>query len=264
MISSTAASILDSADIRPPALSDTVSEFWRATRECQQLLCSHSRLRRLPRGDGHTVMTLPGYGGDDGSMAAIRYWLKKWNYRPEPWLLGRNIPADRISQMEHMHEFQEAMLGRIQQRVDALYEENGGSPITLIGWSLGGIYANAMAQREPEKVRAIISLGTPYGDPRGTAAWAILKRLHRSTTPDHEQDTGHWVKLNSGPRSVPTYVIYSPCDGIVSPAIAKLSGDNIVNIPVQSSHLAFAWNPAVLNKVSDILTSLHPPTATNC
>ena len=263
MTSANAASILELADIRPPALRDTVSEFWRATRECQQLLCRYPQLRRLPKADGQTVMTLPGYGGDDGSMAAIRYWLKRWNYRAEPWLLGRNIPADRISQMEHMHEFQEAMLSRVQQRVDTLYEANGGSPITLIGWSLGGIYANAMAQREPEKVRAIISLGTPYGDPRGTAAWAILKRLHRSTTPDHEQDTGHWVKLNSGPRSVPTYVIYSPCDGIVSPAIAKLSGDNIVNIPVQSSHLAFAWNPAVLTKIADILASLHATTATN-
>ena len=263
MISTTAALILDSADIQPPALRDTAAEFWRATRECQQLLCRYSQLRRFPKGDGHTVMTLPGYGGDDGSMAAIRYWLKKWNYRPEPWLLGRNIPADRISQMEHMHEFQEAMLRRVQQRVDTLYDENGGSPITLIGWSLGGIYANAMAQREPKKIRAIISLGTPYGDPRGTAAWAILKRLNRSTTPDHEQDTGHWVKLNSGPRSVPTYVIYSPRDGIVSPAIATLSGDNICNISVQSSHLAFAWNPAVMAEIASILATPPRTTATN-
>lgn len=261
MISSPAAALLDAVDIRPPAVRDTLSEFWRAAKECRQLLCRCPELKRLPHGDGHTVMTLPGYGGDDGCMAAVRYWLKKWGYQAEPWLLGRNIPADRISQMEHMHDFQEQMLTRIQARVDTLYALNGGKPITLIGWSLGGIYANAMAQREPEKIRAIISLGTPYGDPRGTAAWAILKRLNRSTTPDHEQDTGNWVSLNSAPRSVPTYVIYSPKDGIVSSAIAQLSGDNIHNIAVNSSHLGFAWNPAALVEIAKILA--QPQATTN-
>ncbi|WP_372864084.1 alpha/beta fold hydrolase [Spongiibacter sp.] len=198
-------------------------------------------------------MTLPGYGGGDGSMAALRYWLKRWGYQAEPWLLGRNLPADRISQMEHMHEFQSLMLDRIQQRVDTLYENSGNRPVSLVGWSLGGIYANAMAQREPEKIRRVISLGTPYGDPRGTAAWAFLKRLHRSTTPDHEQNTDQWISLNAGPREVPTSVIYSPVDGIVSPSIARLEGENIENIPVKSSHLGFAWNPSVLATVASIL-----------
>ncbi len=243
----------DSTEIRPPALCNTITEFSRAAGECMRLVTQRRRLSKLAKGDGHPVMTLPGYGGDDGSMAALRYWLKRWNYQAEPWLLGRNMPAERISQMEHMHQFQEKMLDRIQLRVDELYECSGGRPVSLVGWSLGGIYANAMAQREPNKIHRVISLGTPYGDPRGTAAWAILKRLHRSTTPDHEQDTDQWVTLNAGPREVPTSVIYSPYDGIVSPSIARLEGDNIENISVKSSHLAFAWNPSVLAKVAEIL-----------
>jgi len=246
------------SDIRPPRLSNTLGEFGRAAKECSLLVSRHRQLAKLPRGDGHPVIALPGYGGDDGSMSALRYWLRRWNYQAEPWKLGRNIPAGRISQMEHMHEFQEHMLSRIQQRVDDLYELCDRQPISLIGWSLGGIYANAMAQREPEKIRRVISLGTPYGDPKGTAAWNVLKLLNRSTTPDHEQNTDQWVELNAGPRSVPTTVIYSPCDGIVSPSIARLEGPNIDNIEVESSHLAFAWNPAVMEKVAEVLARPLP------
>lgn len=246
------------ADIKPPSLAETLGEFSRATKDVASLAARHRQLSKLPRGDGHPVMTLPGYGGDDGCMAALRYWLRRWNYQPEPWRLGRNLPPGRISQMAQMHDFQEHMLARIQARIDALYELCDQQPISLIGWSLGGIYANTLAQREPQKIRRIISLGTPYGDPKGTAAWNLLKRLNRSTTPDDAQDTDQWVQLNASPRSVPTTVIYSPVDGIVSPSIARLEGPNIDNIEVESSHLAFAWNPAVMAAISEVLARPLP------
>ncbi|NKI16201.1 alpha/beta fold hydrolase [Spongiibacter sp. KMU-166] len=238
--------------ISPPCLGDSLAEFWRASSECRRLASEYRQLAAQPMGDGHPVLCIPGYGGADGCMLALRYWLKRWHYRAEPWGLGRNMPAERITQLEQMQEFQRSKVAALARRIETL-ARHSGEQVSLIGWSLGGLYANALAQHHPEHLRQVITLGTPFGDPRGTAAWAVLKRLNRSTTDDANHDIAGWTHHNNGPRSVPTTVLYSPCDGIVSPEIACLNGDNIENIAVRSSHLGFAWNPTVHRAIAQIL-----------
>lgn len=245
--------------VSPPGLADSLAEFWRASRECRRLASEYRSLNAQPRGDGHPVLCIPGYGGADGCMAALRFWLQRWHYQPERWELGRNMPSERITQLEQMQAFQRSKVAELRRRIDDIARCTG-KEVSVIGWSLGGLYANSLAQQHPEHLRQVITLGTPFGDPRGTAAWAILKRLNRSDTDDGAHDIGGWLEQNNGPRKVPTAVLYSPCDGIVSPDIARLEGDNIENIAVRSSHLGFAWNPSVHRAIAQILARPQPPS----
>ena len=84
----------------PPELWHSLSEGARALLEVNQLLLSRALLQRMPRGDGHPVMTLPGFGGADGCMAPLRSWLNRWGYDARPWNLGRNFPKYRMTSLD--------------------------------------------------------------------------------------------------------------------------------------------------------------------
>ncbi|MFQ3199545.1 MAG: esterase/lipase [Zhongshania sp.] len=230
----------------------SLSELWRASAEITQLVFSAASLLNTPKGDGHSVMTLPGYGGADGCMAPLRYFLQSRNYHAHGWSLGRNIPPTRITSLEEMNNFQAGLLIRLSQNISEICDKTG-QKVSLVGWSLGGNYANLLAQSHPNLIRQVITLGTPYGDPRGTAAWNVLKRLNRGTNADESHNTDTWSNANNGKRTVPTTVIYSPVDGIVSPQIAKLTTENTYNIAIKSSHIGFALNREAYRIIAEIL-----------
>jgi triacylglycerol esterase/lipase EstA (alpha/beta hydrolase family) len=238
--------------ISPPPLHLSLSETWRAGIEITELACKIATLQNTPKGDGHPVMTLPGYGGADGCMALLRYFLKSRGYQSYGWGLGRNMPPNRITSLAEMNAFQANLLLRLNRQIDTLFESTQ-QKISLIGWSLGGNYANLLAQSRPDAIRQVITLGTPYGDPRGTSAWKILKCLNRGKQSDASQNTEAWAHTNNGQREVPTTVIYSPIDGIVSPQIAKLSTKNTENIAVNSSHIGFTANAKVYRIIAEVL-----------
>ena len=121
-------------------------------------------LARARRGDGHGVLVLPGMLASDRSTAPLRSWLRHRGYYVRGWRLGRNLgPSEQV--LEGMPE-----------AVRDLSERTGG-PVSLIGWSLGGIYARHLALSHPEAVRQVITLGSPYGVARG-------HRTHADTTFD--------------------------------------------------------------------------------
>ena len=106
-------------------------------------------LTRLPVGDGRPVLVLPGFTASDQSTAALRYVLARLDYSVHGWHLGQNLgPTQRI-------------VDGLFARFDDLYQRHGNQPITLVGWSLGGLYARALATRKPDAVRHVISLGSP-------------------------------------------------------------------------------------------------------
>ncbi|MBU1834241.1 MAG: alpha/beta fold hydrolase [Gammaproteobacteria bacterium] len=238
-------------NISPPQLIHSLSEIWRASLEVTRLVCSIANLHTTPAGDGHPVITIPGYGGADGCMAALRYFLQYRGYQAYGWGLGRNMPQNRMTSMAQMNDFQADILNRLSRRIKDINKETG-QKVSLIGWSLGGNYANLLAQSHPHLIRQIITLGTPFGDPRGTAAWNLLKRLNRGTS-DESQNANSWSRVNNGKRNVPTTVIYSPIDGIVSPQIAKLNTANTCNIAVNSSHIGFTVNRDVYRIIAEVL-----------
>ncbi len=228
----------------PPELWHSLSEGVRALFECQQLLIAGPVLKRAPKGDGHPIMTLPGFGGADGCMAPLRRWMNRWGYDARPWGLGRNFPKYRMSSLEDAMQFREKMVERAAKNLEAIFIETG-SKVSLVGWSLGGIYAHELGQRHPEWVRQVITLGTPHGDPRGTAAWDIMRKLYNSDVPEEVQDVSGWIAANNVELQVPMTVIFSPTDGIVSQEIAMINHPMVKHLAVDSSHLGFAMNPRV-------------------
>ncbi len=240
--------------IQPPSLWWSLLEAPRAALEISSIALKHRELLDTPRGDGHPVLVLPGYGAGDSIMYVMRYYLNRWGYDARPWNLGVNFTRSRITAIDQINAFREDMEARVADRIEELHHETGQN-VSVIGWSLGGIYANSMIDRVPDYLNHVITLGAPYGDPRGTAAWNVLKALNFSNTQDHEQDFDGWLKHEAiSDRKVKTTVIYSPNDGIVAEAAARMQDHaSISHVAVNSSHVGFAFNPAVYRVIAETL-----------
>src|SRR5260370_29984353 len=159
-------------------------------------------LASAPRGDGHGVLVVPGLLASDMSTALLRRFLRWLGYDVRGWDLGRNLgPTD-------------AVLDRLPQALAALAGRTGG-PVSVVGWSLGGIYARELARQLPGQVREVITLGSPFAltDPRQSRADGAYRRrsnLHANggRVPTREQV--------AQPIGVPSTAVYSRRDGIVS------------------------------------------------
>src|ERR1700761_1297530 len=156
-------------------------------------------LAMTPPGDGHPVLVLPGLLADDGSTRPLRSFLKSRGYAVHGWKLGRNLGLRGTIETD------------MKARIDELYERHGRRKISLVGWSLGGLYARQLAKLVPEKIRCMISLGSPFaGAPQSTNAWRVyeLASGHKVSEPDLLTE-----QLAEAPP-VPTTSIFSRSDGI--------------------------------------------------
>jgi pimeloyl-ACP methyl ester carboxylesterase len=241
----------------PPPLGLALSELPRATFESLRLVSSLDRLiRDHSGGDGHPVLVLPGYGAADGSTATLRFFLKRIGYRPFALAAGRNVEGveDRIKSVDDATRFRERLVELTVERVREVHATTG-EPVSLIGWSMGGLYALDASRHMPDITRRVITLGSPFGDPRGTSLFKLMRRLSGSTVPIETQDFGGWLDKAAAP-AVPTSVIYSERDGIVGTDIARLPESPLTqHVQVDSSHLAFALNARALEAVAVALRS---------
>jgi pimeloyl-ACP methyl ester carboxylesterase len=217
-----------------------------------------SGLGRLIRdhrgGDGHPVLVLPGYGAADGSTAILRFFLQRIGYRPFALEAGRNVEGieNRIRSVDDATRFRERVVDLTVERIREVHTMTGES-VSLIGWSMGGLYALDASRHLPDITRQVITLGSPFGDPRGTSLFTIMRRLSGSTVPIEEQDFGGWLEKAVAPP-VPTRVIYSERDGIVGTDIARLPESPLMQqVQVDSSHVGFAFNVRALREVAAAL-----------
>jgi len=232
----------------PPKLRHSLSELPRAAIEGQALLLSLPLLRSAAKGDKHPVLIVPGFGGSDGSTLLLRKWLAHQNFASKTWDCGRNMATYRLRSIADALNFRQEMLAKLHRRVEQLYAEYDRK-ISLIGWSLGGLYVDQLAQECPERIRQVITLGAPHGDPRGTAAWSLMQRVYRGklSDPDLECGIAAWRSSDEPkPRAVPTTVIYSPTDGLVAPKEARLPiSAGAAHIAINASHCGLTINPRV-------------------
>lgn len=221
-------------------------------------MLTHKLLLRAPKGNGDPVMTLPGYMGGDGSMSFLRRYLDKLGYDARPWGLGRNVQNSKIKDMEGLMEFKADMIDKLGCEVERIYKETGRK-VSLIGWSLGGLYADGLARIAPEMVRQVITLGTPLGDPRGTSIFALVYRVLERHFEEDFIDFSLWCNdIPKGEREVPTTIVFSKTDGIVSPDIALLGHHpSIRYIKVKSSHVGFVVNPMAYWAVAKELSRVN-------
>lgn len=221
--------------IGPPSRALALLEL-RLFAESAASLVASPVLKRAVRGDGHAVMVIPGIGQGDFTTAPLRWFLRRQGYAAYGWGQGFNRGSSRAG---------EALAGRIAQ----LAGESGG-PVSLVGWSWGGIHARELAKQMPEQVRSVVTLGTPFtGNPTAnnlTWLYELLSGRPSAVRP-------RWFELRR-PPPVPNTSVYSRSDGVVAwRCCLNEPGRLSENVEVVSSHLGMAHHPAVLYLLADRL-----------
>lgn len=209
----------------------------RAIWELTAFFAAYPLLRLAPRGDGHPVLVLPGLAASDTSTRPLRTFLKDQGYHAHGWKLGAN------------HGPRPGAEAKMQARLAELAERHQRK-VSLIGWSLGGVFAREMARRAPEQVRSVITLGSPFaGAPKASNAWKLYERAsgrNASDWPERER--------MRTPPPVPSTAIFSRSDGIVAwQGCLEQEGPTSENIEVEGSHCGLGHNPAVLYAIADRL-----------
>ncbi len=187
-------------------------------------------------GRGQAVLVIPGFLASDLYTIRLRNTLAAAGYEAHGWALGKNRGITQA--------LFEALLGRI----DAL-----PAPLSLIGWSLGGLYAREVAKHRPDRIARVVTLGSPFsGDIRRNRAWKLYERLN-----DHPVDDPPIRVALSEKPPVPTIALWSARDGIVAPAASRgLAGETDLSVGVACRHLDFVSSPAAL---AAILAALETP-----
>ncbi len=247
-------------DLRPPKLGHSVMELGRVILEMGSTALLGPIMRTLPKGDGHTIMTIPGFMGADGSTAQLRRFLRQRGYNAIPWGLGRNASEVRSENIDDFLDHRVKMEDVIGARAEQEFRTSGRK-VTLIGWSLGGLYAVAVAHRFPQWIRQVVTLGTPFGDPRGTALYSVMGRLYDNEDNHDEAALQRWVEhtYRGGRLRVPVLTLFSESDGIVGAGIARCQGDPryVTNMAVVASHVGFPFNPLVFAVIANHLVEPH-------
>jgi pimeloyl-ACP methyl ester carboxylesterase len=210
----------------------------RAVYETGAFIASSPVLRLAGRGDRHPVLVLPGFTASDRSTEPLRWFLRGQGYWVHGWQLGRNLgPTERT-------------LEGLSSRLQELHDRHG-RPVSVIGWSLGGIYARMLAHNHPELVRQVITLGSPFRMQQGdhSHAEALWQVLAPGFPPDLDA-----LFDSVTPLPVPSTAIYSKTDGVVAwYTCIETLGPRRESIEVRGSHMGLGVHPAALWAVADRL-----------
>jgi pimeloyl-ACP methyl ester carboxylesterase len=210
----------------------------RALVELAALLPALPFLRRAPRGDGHPVLVLPGFMASDFSTRAMRAFLRDRGYRAHGWKLGRNLGPSA--------ETVDAMVARLRDLRER-YERR----VSLVGWSLGGVYARELARNFPADVRQVITLASPFQSLEAVNVPRFLRSAGHRRSSIAETEVRERLKQ---PLPVPSTALFSRSDGIVAwRSCVQDEGAASENIEVASSHLGIGHNPVALLIIADRL-----------
>ena len=209
---------LDPDSLPPPDLQKWSELAWRLPR----LLAGLGHLG--PRGPetGPPALVIPGFLANDRSTMDLRRALALGGWRAHPWLLGLNRGARRET------------MDQLASRLEAIFD---GRKVLLVGWSLGGMFARELAWRVPERIRAVVTLGSPFsGD----------YKTNTNIREYYERIAGHDVnkppfERHQGKPPVPMLAFWSRLDGIVAPAAARgAAGEVDKAIELDCRHAGFA------------------------
>ena len=195
-------------------------------------------LASAPQGDGHPVMVLPGLMAGDASTWPLRVFLDRIGFVGLGWDQGLNRgPVN-------------GTVKKLADRIRGIEREHGRK-LSLVGWSLGGAMAHALAQRMPNRVRSVITMGSPLdGHPHASNAW----RLFEAVSGMRVTDRSLRGLMGKAPK-VPTTNLLSKSDGIVhwrASMLPKCAQSE--SIEVNATHLGFGANPLVLWMIAERLS----------
>lgn len=230
---------INTQPLKPPSRLLLALEL-RSVPELGSFLASLPLLAAMtPVGDGHPVLVLPGLVTSDRATFPLRSFLRSKGYAAQGWDLGRNYGP--------LPDIERRMVDRVKKLVDT-----HGRTVSIVGWSLGGIYARQLAKMMPERVRAVITLGSPFnGDPRTTNAWRLYE--FTSGCKVDERDNHMGGSISQSP-SVPTTAIYSRSDGVCAwQSCMENELPHTENIEVEASHCGLGHHPAAVYAICDRL-----------
>lgn len=222
-----------------PSMFWLLTEGGRAITELGLSIPYRKFFSRKNEGDGHPILVLPGFMASDTSTAPMRKFMSNLGYTPYCWELGRNTAKIEFLQI-------------LSNRIDEIYEEHG-EQITLIGWSLGGVFARQLAKAKPKKIRQIITLGSPFKGIHqpNNVAWVYNLISGGKKIKDIDPILFENIPL---PAPVPTTAIYTKEDGIVPWQLCMEDETDIhQNIQVRGSHLGLGVNLSVMEIIADRL-----------
>lgn len=227
----------DAGEVSPPGLFLKLLES-RAVTEFGAYCWTYPWFEMAPRGDGHPVLVLPGFLASGSSTLPLRHFLKRLGYKGHRWKLGRNLGGIGQKEREILARVRE-LRRRYRQRV------------SLIGWSLGGVYARELAWMAPDDIRQIITLGTPFRHSRATS----VTRLYEDISGQREAQMPPELAERIGePPPVPSTSIYSRSDGVVAWRCSlEKPAPRAENIRVFGSHCGLGHNPLALWAIADRL-----------
>jgi len=222
----------------PPSTINLLLEA-RAIHELGAYFTALPLLSLAPRGDGHPVIVFPGLLASDSSTKPLRTYLEGRGYNVCGWGCGWNRGLK--------DGLQDQMLDLIQDQ----YARHGRR-VSLVGWSLGGIYARQLAKLVPDKVRSVVTLGSPFGgSPKSTNAWRAYEWASGESA---EEAPNEFAGTLPEPPPVPTTAIFSRSDGICAwQGCVEESGSISESIEIYSSHCGMGFNPLALYAVADRL-----------
>lgn len=191
------------------------------------------------QGDGHPVLVLPGFMSTDTSTRPLRNFIDDLGYTAYGWDLGRNT-----AKIEFLH--------LLVDKLEAIYEEHQ-EPVSLIGWSLGGVFARQIAKEKPALIRQVVTLGSPFKGVHepNNVAWIYDIISNGKRVKDNDPVLFENIPL---PAPVPTTAVYTKEDGIVPWHLCLEDEDEIhQNIQVRGSHFGLGVNLTVLEIIADRL-----------
>jgi len=240
-----ASAAFDGDDFESPVAARPPHRFWtftegRALFELGAFYASRPLLTSLPKGDGHSVMVLPGFMASNSSTVPMRGVLKDLGYDAHGWDSGRNVRVN------------EALINKLEAQLTRLHKASGGK-VSLIGWSLGGVLSRELAKLHPDKVRLVMSLGSPISDDRNHTNAARLFKFFNGDEPERMRD-GQFRGLDIAPP-VPTTSVLTKTDGVVHwRGSVQSEGEHPTeNIVVYASHIGLGVNPSVMIAIADRL-----------
>lgn len=222
----------------PPSIRAALGELGGGA-AAARLAAAAPRLLRVPRGDGRLVVDIPGYLAPEVSAAPMRAYLKALGHDARGWGLGTNT-RDPHKDIEEV------------ARVVLDLADEVGAPVSLVGWSLGGLIAREVARRQPEAVQRVITYGTPLV---GGARFTVFARAYGPEVSAAADELARTLDTQS-PIRVPVTAVFSRRDGIVAwEACIDRSSPVVEHVEVRSTHVGMGFDPDVWTIIAERLAT---------
>jgi pimeloyl-ACP methyl ester carboxylesterase len=221
-------------------LDERIPPGWRRLHEAAWLFSRawHSFGHLGPRGpeSGPPALVIPGFIANDRTTMELRRALGDGGWRTHPWNHGWNLGATADT------------VDRLKQRLDDISTQE---QVLVVGWSLGGVFARELARTQPDRVKAVVTLGSPFsGDPHLNNVWRLYEWVA-----GHKVDEPPIPRISDKPP-VPSLAIWSRYDGLIAPRAARgLAHESDRSVELDCTHMAFGVSRATARQVVLEITS---------